>query len=50
MSRGADASLYLGKCHFAYLESALVSFWAKLLNIRYQFLYPGILLFAFWGL
>jgi len=46
---GLIASLYLGNIMLLILNLPLVGFWAKLLEIRYQFLYPGILLFCILG-
>jgi len=46
---GLIASLYLGNAMLLVLNLPLVGFWAKLLEIRYQFLYPGILLFCVLG-
>ena len=46
---GLIASLYLGNLILLVLNLPLVGFWAKLLEIRYQFLYPGILLFCVLG-
>ena len=46
---GLIASLYLGNVILLILNLPLVGFWAKLLEIRYQFLYPGILLFCILG-
>ena len=46
---GLIASLYLGNAILLVLNLPLVGFWAKLLEIRYQFLYPGILLFCILG-
>ncbi len=46
---GLIASLYLGNVILLVLNLPLVGFWAKLLEIRYQFLYPGILLFCILG-
>lgn len=46
---GLIASLYLGNVMLLVLNLPLVGFWAKLLEIRYQFLYPGILLFCILG-
>ncbi len=46
---GLIASLYLGNVMLLTLNLPLVGFWAKLLEIRYEFLYPGILLFCILG-
>lgn len=46
---GLIASLYLGNVILLVLNLPLVGFWAKLLEIRYQYLYPGILLFCILG-
>ena len=46
---GLIASLYLGNVMLLFLNLPLVGMWAKLLEIRYQFLYPGILLFCILG-
>jgi putative tricarboxylic transport membrane protein len=46
---GLIASLYLGNVILLILNLPLVGLWAKLLEIRYQFLYPGILLFCILG-
>jgi putative tricarboxylic transport membrane protein len=46
---GLIASLYLGNLILLILNLPLVGLWAKLLEIRYQFLYPGILLFCILG-
>jgi putative tricarboxylic transport membrane protein len=46
---GLIASLYLGNVILLVLNLPLVGFWAKLLEIRYQYLYPGILLFCVLG-
>ena len=46
---GLIASLYLGNVMLLILNLPLVGFWAKLLEIRYQYLYPGILLFCILG-
>ncbi|MDI6754112.1 MAG: tripartite tricarboxylate transporter permease [Thermodesulfobacteriota bacterium] len=46
---GLIASLYLGNVMLLILNLPLVGFWAKLLEIRYEFLYPGILLFCILG-
>jgi len=46
---GLIASLYLGNIMLLILNLPLVGFWAKLLEIRYQYLYPGILLFCILG-
>lgn len=46
---GLIASLYVGNIILLVLNLPLVGFWAKLLEIRYQFLYPGILLFCILG-
>jgi TctA family transporter len=43
---GLVASLYLGNVILLILNLPLVGLWAKLLEIRYQYLYPGILLFC----
>jgi putative tricarboxylic transport membrane protein len=41
--------MYLGNVILLVLNLPLVGLWAKLLEIRYQFLYPGILLFCILG-
>ena len=46
---GLIASLYMGNVILLVLNLPLVGFWAKLLEIRYQYLYPGILLFCILG-
>jgi putative tricarboxylic transport membrane protein len=46
---GLIASLYLGNVILLVLNLPLVGLWAKLLEIRYQYLYPGILLFCILG-
>lgn len=46
---GLIASLYMGNIILLILNLPLVGFWAKLLEIRYQYLYPGILLFCILG-
>ncbi len=46
---GLIASLYMGNIILLILNLPLIGFWAKLLEIRYQFLYPGILLFCILG-
>jgi len=46
---GLIASLYLGNVMLLVLNLPLVGFWAKLLELRYQYLYPGILLFCILG-
>ena len=46
---GLIASLYLGNVILLVLNLPLVGIWAKLLEIRYQYLYPGILLFCILG-
>jgi len=46
---GLIASFYLGNVILLILNLPLVGFWAKLLEIRYQYLYPGILLFCILG-
>jgi putative tricarboxylic transport membrane protein len=46
---GLIASLYLGNVMLLILNLPLVGVWAKLLEIRYEFLYPGILLFCILG-
>ncbi|MGE5252721.1 MAG: tripartite tricarboxylate transporter permease [Planctomycetaceae bacterium] len=46
---GLIASLYLGNAILLVLNLPLVGFWAKILEIRYQYLYPGILLFCILG-
>ena len=46
---GLIASLYLGNGILLVLNLPLVGLWAKLLEIRYQYLYPGILLFCILG-
>jgi len=46
---GLIASLYLGNVMLLILNLPLVGLWAKLLEIRYQYLYPGILLFCILG-
>jgi putative tricarboxylic transport membrane protein len=46
---GLIASLYLGNVILLILNLPLVGLWAKLLEIRYQYLYSGILLFCILG-
>jgi putative tricarboxylic transport membrane protein len=46
---GLIASLYMGNVILLILNLPLVGLWAKLLQIRYQYLYPGILLFCILG-
>jgi len=46
---GLIASFYIGNVMLLVLNLPLVGFWAKLLEIRYQYLYPGILLFCILG-
>jgi putative tricarboxylic transport membrane protein len=46
---GLIASLYLGNVILLVLNLPLVGFWAKLLEVKYQYLYPGILLFCILG-
>jgi putative tricarboxylic transport membrane protein len=46
---GLIASFYLGNLALLILNLPLVGLWAKLLDIRHQYLYPGILLFAVIG-
>jgi putative tricarboxylic transport membrane protein len=46
---GLIASMYVGNVILLVLNLPLVGLWAKLLEIRYQFLYPGILLFCILG-
>ena len=46
---GLIASLYMGNVILLILNLPLVGLWAKLLEIRYQYLYPGILLFCILG-
>jgi putative tricarboxylic transport membrane protein len=46
---GLISSLYLGNVILLVLNLPLVGFWAKILEIRYQYLYPGILLFCVLG-
>lgn len=46
---GLIASFYLGNVMLLILNLPLVGFWAKLLEIRHQYLYPGILLFCILG-
>ena len=46
---GLIASLYLGNVILLVLNLPLVGLWAKLLEVRYQYLYPGILLFCILG-
>lgn len=46
---GLIASFYLGNVILLILNLPLVGFWAKLLEIRHQYLYPGILLFCILG-
>jgi putative tricarboxylic transport membrane protein len=46
---GLIASLYLGNVMLLILNLPMVGLWAKLLEIRYQYLYPGILLFCILG-
>lgn len=46
---GLIASMYLGNVMLLILNLPLVGFWAKLLELRHQYLYPGILLFCIIG-
>ena len=46
---GLMASFYLGNIILLVLNLPLVGLWAKLLEIRYQYLYTGILLFCIIG-
>lgn len=46
---GLMASFYLGNLMLLILNLPLVGLWAKLLEIRYQYLYTGILLFCILG-
>jgi len=46
---GLIASLYMGNIILLILNLPLVGFWAKLLEVKYEFLYPGILLFCILG-
>jgi putative tricarboxylic transport membrane protein len=46
---GLITSLYIGNVMLLVLNLPLVGVWAKLLEIRYQFLYPGIMLFCILG-
>jgi putative tricarboxylic transport membrane protein len=46
---GLIASLYLGNVILLILNLPLVGIWARLLEIKYQYLYPGILLFCILG-
>ena len=46
---GLIASLFVGNVMLLVLNLPLVGLWAKLLKIRYQLLYPGILLFCIIG-
>lgn len=46
---GLIASLCLGNVILIILNLPLVGLWARLLRIRYQYLYPGILLFCILG-
>jgi putative tricarboxylic transport membrane protein len=46
---GLIASLYLGNVILFVLNLPLVGLWAKLLKIKYQYLYPGVLLFCILG-
>ena len=46
---GLIASFYIGNLILLVLNLPLVGLWAKLLEIRYQYLYPGILLFCILG-
>ncbi len=46
---GLIASFYVGNVLLLILNLPLVGIWAKLLEIRYQYLYPGILLFCILG-
>lgn len=46
---GLIASFYVGNVMLLILNLPLVGFWAKLLEIRHQYLYPGILLFCILG-
>lgn len=46
---GLIASLFVGNTILLILNLPLVGLWARLLRIRYQYLYPGILLFCILG-
>jgi len=46
---GLIASLYLGNVILLILNLPLVGLWAKLLEVKYQYLYPAILLFCILG-
>lgn len=46
---GLIASFYVGNVILLVLNLPLVGLWAKLLELRYQYLYPGILLFCILG-
>jgi putative tricarboxylic transport membrane protein len=46
---GLIASLFVGNVMLIVLNLPMVGLWARLLKIRYQFLYPGILLFCILG-
>ncbi|MGB9700888.1 MAG: tripartite tricarboxylate transporter permease [Thermodesulfobacteriota bacterium] len=46
---GLIASFYLGNIILLILNLPLVGLWAKILEIRHQYLYPGILLFCILG-
>jgi putative tricarboxylic transport membrane protein len=46
---GLIASLYLGNVILLILNLPLVGVWAKLLEVKYQYLYPAILLFCILG-
>jgi putative tricarboxylic transport membrane protein len=46
---GLIASLSVGNVMLLILNLPLVGLWAKLLELRFQFLYPGILLFCILG-
>lgn len=46
---GVIASFYVGNVMLLILNLPLVSLWAKLLEIRYEYLYPGILVFCVIG-
>jgi putative tricarboxylic transport membrane protein len=46
---GLIASLFVGNAILLILNLPFVGLWARLLRIRYQYLYPGILLFCILG-
>jgi len=46
---GVIASFYIGNLFLVILNLPLVGLWAKLLEVRYQYLYAGVLLFCIVG-